>query len=65
MTLQEKKRYKIEKDDFWMEFYPMTIDRAKNELYIKVVKPFSAHTGLVLSSVEGNNDVLITQVQEK
>lgn len=57
MTLQENKRYRVTNGDTTMEFIPLTIDREKNELYIKIVSPFSSHTGLVLSSIEENKFV--------
>jgi hypothetical protein len=55
MKLQEKRRYRITASDGKeLEFYPMTIDRIKNELYIKIVSPLSSHQGFVLSSFESN-----------
>jgi hypothetical protein len=54
MQLQISSKYRIKKGNDVMDFIVMTIDREKNEVYVKIVYPVSYHTGLVLSSLENN-----------
>lgn len=44
-------RYRLEKGDVFMEFYVMSYDEEKDEVYMKVVKPGVAHQGVTLSSL--------------
>lgn len=65
IIFEEKKKYRITKPDddpnMFMEFIVCSIDEPKDEIYVKVTSPISAHTGIVLSSfrTSGNKIELI------
>jgi hypothetical protein len=54
MQLEENKKYKVEQKGERLEFFVTSIDREKDEVYIKIVHPICSYTGLRLSSVENN-----------
>ncbi len=54
MQLQASGKYRIKKGNDVMDFIVCTIDREKDEVYVKIVYPVSYHTGLRLSSLENN-----------
>ena len=47
-----------------MEFYIMSLDVEKDEAYMKVVEPGSAHQGITLSSLVSAGPVEIGEVIE-
>jgi hypothetical protein len=58
-NLEEGKKYRMTSPEgISIEFIPMTIDRVKNEIYIKITAPVSSHEGLVLSSIEGDQNTI-------
>ena len=51
LPIKLQQRYRLEKGDIAMEFYVMSIDEEKDEAYMKVVVPGSAHQGITLTSL--------------
>lgn len=61
MDFIENKKYKITKTNdpnIVMEFVVCTIDKPKDEIYVKVTSPTSAHLGLVLSSFDKPENII-------
>ncbi len=59
------KRYRLEKDETFIEFYLTKIDVDKDEAYMKIVLPGSAHQGITLSSLIAAGPVLVEENKEE
>lgn len=58
IILQEGQKYKITVDDKYMIYGVLTVDRKKDEVYIKVFEPYSSHQGYRLSSIEEKENTI-------
>jgi hypothetical protein len=58
--IEKDKKYRItsKRDNSVLDFHVMTIDRKKDEVYIKIVYPTCSHEGIKLSSMENRDDIL-------
>jgi hypothetical protein len=66
MILEEGKRYRVTAPTgHWFEFIPMTIDRDEDEIYLKMVAPFSAHECFMLSQMENDTRNKIEEVKNE
>ena len=59
--LKLNQRYKIEKDDTFIEFYISSIYEENDEVYMNIVLPDTASQGITLSSLLAANPVEVDE----
>lgn len=61
VKIEKGKRYTVTKDDITIRFYPVTIDREKDECDIVVYHPYNGHVIVKPSKLEAANPTLIPE----
>lgn len=65
VKIEKGKRYTVTKDGLTIRFYPVTIDREKDECDIVVYYPYNGHVIVKPSKLEEANPTIIPEYHAK